>query len=619
MVTLRTLIAAAVMSAASLPGALAQKSAEDPYQILNRYFNAAGGLANLKAESTQYMEGNISLAGLEGTIKSWIAKPDRSRIEADLGIFKMTQADNGEYEWTLDMNGKLQKITNPDQVAVKRKEVKRRVTNYEYADPQSDVFEVAYTGREKVDDKECLALKITNNINDDNLTYYINADNFLLEKAVSIEGDNSNDQYFSDYRKVGELLVPYRIKQVAHATGQEQDIAVVKYISNLDIDPTIFDPPGETEKDYRFTDGESSENIPMRFVENHLFIPVIVDCRERYWVLDTGAALSVISFEFADELGLEKQGNLKGLGAGGTVDIAFTVLPSFKLQGLEFDEQTVAMIDMTELNRLLAIPVAGILGYDFLSRFVTKVDFANESVSFYDPEAFQYMGDGHEIGLHLKDNVFSVDATLDGIHQGSWLFDLGASSTSLHGGYALREGYASMKGVTGMGRGAGHAFATKRVNADKFDFAGYAIENTPVTFSYGGTDSSFFADRIGTLGNTLFRHFVIYCDYANERLIVEKGDDFDRIFPENNSGMQLTRGDNGNIEVLYVAEKAPAHKAGFHQGDIIKSINGIQTSRFDGIAAVRKMLTEPPGTEYSFVIEREGIEKKLKLKLAELL
>lgn len=617
--TWKSLLATAALCFLALPSAFAQENNDDPYEILNRHFNAVGGLDNLRAESTQYMEGNVSFAGLEGTIKSWTAKPDRERTDIDLGIFKLTQADNGEYEWTLDTNGKLQKITNPDETAVKRKEVKHRILGYGYADPKSDIFKVTHTGREKVDNKECFVLRITNNINDDNLTYFINTADFMLEKIVSMEGDNSNDQYFRDYRKAGKIIVPYWIRQVAHATGQEQDVTVVNYVSNPDIDATLFDPPGEMAKDYRFTDGNSSENIPIRFVENHLFIPVIVDCKERYWVLDTGAGLSAIDQNFADELGLEKKGNLKGLGAGGTVDVAFTVLPSFNLKGLEFDEQTVAMIDMAELNKLLAIPVVGILGYDFLSRFVTKVDFANEFVSFYDPETFRYSGDGHEIGLHLKENVFSVDATLDGRHSGSWLFDRGASTISLHGGYALKEGYASAKGVLGMARGAGNAFSIKRIKCGKIEFAGYTLENPQVTFSYGGTDSSFTADRIGGLGNTLFRHFVIYCDYANEKLIVEKGADFSKVFPENNSGMQLTRGDNGNIEVLYVAEKTPANKAGFRRGDILKSINGVETALYDGILAVRKMLTESPGTEYSFVIEREGREKKLKLKLARLL
>ncbi|MFC1800035.1 hypothetical protein ACFL2Z_03885, partial [Candidatus Eisenbacteria bacterium] len=67
------------------------------------------------------------------------------------------------------------------------------------------------------------------------------------------------------------------------------------------------------------------------------------------------------------------------------------------------------------------IDVPGILGYDFLSRFVTKVDYANELVSFYDPDSFTYTGNGQELDVHIKDSVFETSATLDGEHSGTWL------------------------------------------------------------------------------------------------------------------------------------------------------------------------------------------------------
>lgn len=594
----------------------AQQHMSDPYEILDRYFEAAGGLDQLKAESTAYFEADISVAGLQGTLKSWFVRPDRLRNDLDLGIFKMTQADNGEYEWTIDSNGKLQKVTNPDEATVKRKEVRKRIAQYAYADRESDTFEVSFEGSESVEEKDCYAIKIANNINNDVLTYYISADDFMLEKRVSLEGDNSNDQYFSDYRNIDGLTVAFRQKEIAHMTGQEQEITLTEYVSNPPIDPALFEPPEEVAKDYRFISGNSAENIPVIFAENHIFIPVIIDCRERFWVLDTGAALSVITEKYAAELGLEKQGDLKGMGAGGTVDIAFTELPPFSLTGIEFDRQTVAVVDLSKLNRMVCIEAAGILGFDFLSRFVTKVDFANQLVSLYDPETFEYDGDGNEIPLHIRENVFSVEATLDGEHSGNWLFDLGASSTSLNGAYALREGYSDIKGVVSVSHGAANAFTTKKIRSERIDFAGYTVSEPIVRFPYGGTDTTFTSDRLGALGNTLFRNFVIYCDYAGERLIVEKGDKFDGEYPEDNSGLQLMRSMDNGIEVMHVSENTPAARAGFREGDILRSINGIDVGHFDGLMAIRSMLCDEPGTKYKFVVVRDGEEKKLNIKLA---
>lgn len=615
----KRLLLSGFLLAAVFSVAAAQGSLNDPYDILGRYFNAVGGLDRLKAERSHYLEGNVNVAGFEGTVKIWIEKPDRSRTELDLGVFKMIQGDNGEYEWVLDTNGKLQKTTNPDETAIKRKEVRRRMAEYEYADRGSDIFKVSLVGIEEIDGDSCYVIKIENNINNDYETDYINRDNFLLAKSVSVGGSESHDAFYKDYRDIDGIKVPFRHREIAHETGQEEEIEITEYVSNPDIDSSLFNPPEEGAKDYHFTEGDRSENIPFKFEGNHLYIPVVIDCKERYWILDTGAAMSVIGFEYATELGLDLQGDMKGSGMGGTVDIRIATLPPFSIQGIEFNEQTVAAISLKDLNRVLSVKIVGILGFDFLSRFVTRVDYTNELVSFYEPETFEYTGDGREVDIHVKDNVFMVEATLEDDYSGTWLFDLGASSINLNGAYALKNHLTERKGVLGMGRGAGSSFIYKRVKCKKLDFAGYTLDNPTVSMPYGGTDTVFTADYLGILGNTVFRNFVVYCDYADERVILEKGDDFNREFPADHSGLQILRGEKGGYEVLYVSENTPAHKAGFREGDVLKSINGIDMEYFGGLSDIRYLFTDDPGTKYTFIIDREGKEKKINMKLADLL
>ncbi|HUV29689.1 MAG TPA: aspartyl protease family protein [Acidobacteriota bacterium] len=618
MINRRHVLAGCLLAALISTAAFAQGDLTDPYEILGRHFEANGGLDRLKAEQTEYMEGTLSVAGLEGTLKVWTQLPDRSRVEVDLGIFTQIQGDAGEYQWVLDSNGKLQKITNPDEATVKRREVQRRMAAYEHADPRSDVFTVTFEGVEKVEDKDCYVIKVTNSISKDVYTSHIDTENLLLKKSVAIEGTNSRDVFYKDYREIDGLMVAFWTREIAHQTGQAQEVTITKYVSNPRIDPSLFEPPAEGGKDYRFATGNSAENIPFQFVGNHLYVPVTVGCKVRLWILDSGASVSVVTKRFADELGLQLEGDLKGRGVGGTVDLKLTTLPPFSLPGVEFDEQTVAVVDLTELTRALGMDVAGILGFDFLSRFVTGIDYASQLVSFYDPETFVYAGDGKELDVHVRDGLFRVKATLDGMHSGIWLFDLGASITSIDGAYALRNGFTEMKGVEVIGRGAANAFGTKNVRCKSIELAGFTVDNPIVNFSYGGTDTVSTQDQIGILGNTLFRNFVIYCDYANERVILEKGDKFNQEFPEDRSGMQLTGGEGGAVEVLFVADGTPAAKAGFRQGDIVQSVNGIDTEYIDGLIAVRRMLMEKPGTRYTFVVDRQDQEKNLKLKLANL-
>jgi hypothetical protein len=414
-------------------------------------------------------------------------------------------------------------------------------------------------------------------------------------------------------------MVAFSTRETPHQTGQPQDITISHYESNPKIDPAIFDPPEQTEKDYEFTSGTAAEDIPFEFIGNHLFIPVTVDGNEGLWVLDTGAAISVITEDFANELGLELEGDLKGVGAAGTVDVQFAELPPYRLRGISFEGQTVGVIDMSELMRRIGIDVPGILGYDFLSRFVTKVDYANELVSFYDPETFEYTGDGQEVDVHIKDSVFETSATLDGEHSGTWLFDLGAGVTHLDGVYALREGYTGKDGILSKGHGAGNESSLKAIKADRLDFAGFTIDRPLISFSYGGTDTVFTADRIGILGNSLFRNFVLYVDYANERVIVEKGERFNQPWPEDHSGLNFGWTVAWDaMEVLYVSPDTPADRAGFKEGDILLSVDGKSVDQFDGVIGVREVFKQEPGTVLEIAIERDGEEKKVSMTLADL-
>lgn len=616
---LRAMVISALMATVISAGTATGQNLTDPYEILGGYFEASGGLERLKAERSQYFEGTISLAGMEGPIRVWTEKPHRSKIEVELGPLNITQGDNGEVTYIVDANGKLQVTTKHDEATEKRREVQSLMAEYEYADPGSDIFSLALEGTEEVEGVICYVVKITNSINSDYHTYYIGVDEFRLEKSVAIEGENSADTYYGDYREVDGLMVAFYSKEVHHQTGQIQEVNIATYESNTAIDPATFEPPEEGSKDYEFASGSSAEDLHFKFIENHLFIPVTVGGRTDLWILDTGAGMSVIDQAFADDLRLETEGNIKGQGAGGTVDIAITTLPPFELEGISFSDQKVAVIDLAELIRRVGIESPGILGFDFLSRFVTKIDFANELISFYDPDSFTYSGTGTPVDLHMKEGVFETHATLDDHLSGTWLFDIGASSLSLNASRAVRKGYTEKKGVLRMAHGATHEYQVKGVRGERVEFGGFILDNPIIGFRHGVDDTTIYVDRLGILGNTIFRNFVVYVDYDNEQVILEKGDKFNQSWPHDNSGLNIAwTMDHRGIEVIYVSPDTPAEAAGFRKGDILKSVDGAPVEPEADLLAIRSHLRQPVGTTLEIVVDRDGKSRTLSLTLADL-
>ncbi len=339
----------------------------DAYQILRKHYEAIGGLDKIKAQKTIYTEGEFSIVGteLEGTFKNWMEKPLKMRREVDLTIAKMVVGDNGEFSWSLDPNGKI--LIHRDENTVKGREVRRLMENYEHLDPKSEHFVLSYQGMENINGENCYVVTITNRIDETILRHYYSTTNFYLIKKVSIESDREEHTIYSDHRWVDGVIVPFCEIVEILPTGEKRRIEHTKYGFNPETDPGIFEPPQEDIVDYKFANGESAEGIRLEFIENHIYLPVIISGKERLWVLDSGASVSVIDSGYAAEMGLEFQGPIKGQGASGIVNLYYVTLPSYTMRGIRFKEQKVMAMHMRNLFKIfLGLDVFGILGYDFI-------------------------------------------------------------------------------------------------------------------------------------------------------------------------------------------------------------------------------------------------------------
>ncbi len=616
-VSVRAMLVIVAMAAAVPASATGEMT--DVYEILESHYEAIGGLDRVRGEDTTYFEATLAVAGLSGTIKAWEVRPDRNRTEVDLTVFAQTTGDNGAVAWEVGMNGKLR--IEQDEYALARRDVSRRLALFEHLDPASDIFTVTLEGIESVGGADCYVVRVASEPDDGFRVWYIDTTDFLMRKSISHGADMEQHALFSDYRDVNGVLHAFKQDIEMLPIGQTQTLVVTVYETNIDIDPALFEPPSDGARDFVFTEGGNHAEVPCQYIERHIFLPVTVNCDKRLWILDSGASASVLDREYAESLGLELSGEMKGQGAGNTVDVAFTTLPPFSVDGIEFEEQQVAVIELVSLFRRLSdLEVVGILGYDFLSRFVTRVDYANELLTFYDPLEFEYDGDGTVLDAPLSGNLFSVDASVDGVHSGRWMLDLGAGGVTFHAPYAREHDLGSKEGVYGVGFGAGGRIAHHFSRYETIEFGGHTIERPYISMvGHDENAAGGFAgeERIGNLGNTLFRHFVLYLDYENQQVMVEKGADFDTEFPWDRSGLQIWRPDEV-CEVLYVSPGTPAEDAGFEEDDVVISVNGIAARHIDGLLTFREMLRAEPGSEYVFRVERDGVQQDLTLVLRDL-
>lgn len=595
---------------------IAQES--DPYNILNNYFTAIGGLDKVKGETTSFYEAQLHIAGMEGTIKQWNASPSKSRQEFDLKVFKQVSGDNGIDNWVMDANGKVK--LNIDEATQRRREIAARMESLEFLNPESKIFKVEFAGNAKVGDFDCYKVKITNSLNNDVVEDYFSTENYLKLKTSTFADNSETITWYNDYKETEGILKPYKIESEEVNLKQKSTLLISEYKSNIIIEDSLFNPPVVDIKDYKFTNGISAENIPFEYIGEHIFLTIDLNNTSMVWFLDSGADVNVIDVNFAKEIGLKPEGDVKASGVDKVVSASLVQLPKFSLPGLQFNEQTIFAMDMVSLFKQWGYNAVGILGYDFMSRFVTKVDYANKLVSFYDPANFNYKGAGHVVHAPLNDKTFTIPITINNKFNGNWSIDIGAGGCSFHYPYAKENGFLEMNGFTKLSGGAGGTNEVKTININNLTIADFDIKNITIDMPLDEPKGAFAStDIVGNLGNDIFERFVIYFDYASQKMIFEKGTNFDKPKNIDKSGIQLYKNNNNEIAIMFISNNSPAQKAGLKPEDILVKLNDISVDKSTDIFELKELLKGKAGDKIALEIIRNNQHIQFEITLKDLL
>lgn len=594
----------------------AADSLTDPRVILLKHYEVIGGLEKLKKIKSGYIEGRITFDGLDGTFRQWEEIPMKYRLEEDYGVIKQIFGDDGSQSWTVDPNGKIQ--IQRDEDTLKRRKVKALLEVYDHMNTDSKNFIFTYEGEKKAGGVDCHVVKMANIINEDCTFFFLNKENYYLVKAMLKQPDVEIHTLFYDYREIDGIIHPFREETEILPREKKETLQLAKYDFNVKIDRALFAIPQNDIEDFAFLNGENSENVPFTFIENSIYIPVTINSETKLWLFDNGASMSIIDADYASGLGLKPEGEIKGFGIASVFDFSFVTLPSYIVKGIQFNPQKVFSFKGLS-GRFYDSDIVGILGHDFVSRFVTKIDYAQRTLSFYHPENFKYAGDGKIIDAPLRNKIFNVHAVVDGKHAGKWALDLGAFDVAFHYPYAEENNLLNLKGVDRLSADLGGQHRERTVQFKSIKVGGFTVLHPLINIPLDkGKGSNVSKEIVGNIGNSLLRHFTLYLDYKRQQVIIEKGKDFDHRFPEDKSGMLIGKTGEGHPEVVFVAPGTPGDKAGFQNGDIISKINGTDAVSFGGIVGVRNLFLEEAGKEYNIEVMRTGSKQELKLVLEDL-
>jgi aspartyl protease len=284
--------------------------------------------------------------------------------------------------------------------------------------------------------------------------------------------------------------------------------------------------------DIRFVKGSSALAIPLIFSETgHMFLRVRVNnSQPLLFGLDSGFEQTAIATSQAKALNIKTYGDAKAAGVGeGEADIAFARNVRFDLPGVSFRLKEIGVIALDFPSPVAGESIAGILGYDFVSRFVVKISYGDKVIDLYEPGSFRYRGRGEVLPIKMIDNYPAIPATvtLPGLAPIRTLFviDTGAESGVFFNSPFVKSHrlLASKQETKEAGMlGIGGTSKIRIGRADSIRLGRTIIPNPVVHFSLATKGEG--ADNLsaGQISNEILRQFkIVIFDHLRRRLILE--------------------------------------------------------------------------------------------------
>lgn len=549
--------------------------AEDSLEtLLNTWLKAIGGKDKVAAIRTFSIRSKVETSGLKGFAEEWGDTSGNHRTDLNLSdVYQTTTVYNSDAKkgWILDQNKKSQQLEGTD--------LELEVTGA-YLASFAPFFTGRMTGRVSAAGPNALKIEPAGG---KPITVYFDLKTGLPQRMEQQEQDRIRATYFSDWRPQDGVLVPYSQRQTTGEPKFDVMIAVQEVRWNPTVEESMFSKPEEAAPDYHFAAGDSAAGIPFELNSNHVFVQVSVNGSAPLWfLLDTGAETSTINLRKAREMGFELKGKMEARGAGEkSAEVSFVKDASFQIPGVELQHQLVAAFDLTALEGYEGHPIDGILGYDFISRFVVEIDYAGRKLSLHEPKTFAYSGKGQTIPILLQGNLPTIRARLNAGAEIEGKYDIDTGNRTclvlnrpFHEKHGLAKSTSTIEALWGMGVGGQGKSKIGRIG--EFLIGSYKLKDVLTSFSADTKGAFADPEMAGNIGGEILRRFIVILNYSQKVMILEPNKDFNEPFRFDMSGLNLTstRPAFSEVRVNSVIAGSPAALSGIVEGDTIAQVDG---------------------------------------------
>jgi len=376
---------------------------------------------------------------------------------------------------------------------------------------------------------------------------------------------------------------------------------------------------------------EGGVRLPFEHYYGLIFLSLRVNGSEPMsFVFDTGASLTFINESRATALGLTLRDSQRIAGRDGgegSINLAFAKGVAIDLGGARFAPDQVGVTSFAWVEKFLGHPMDGILGGDFIRRYVVEIDYAGKALTLYEPKTY-HAGNGGEnaetlalkmIGLYP---CVSARLKLPGREALDVLLgiDTGAAAA---GGLILNSPFVTRhkliesmpKALPGFKGGLSGESRVMTGRVESLTLGRTAVLNPIVGLSQATKGAGSWAEPNGLIGSEIWRRFRVTLDYSRKQMRLEPNDSLLDPFESDMSGLTIAAegADFKTLRIFKVRPDSPAAAADLREGDVLFALDDQPISTITLFKAAQ--LLQQDGREILVEVIRGATQLKVRFKL----
>lgn len=335
---------------------------------------------------------------------------------------------------------------------------------------------------------------------------------------------------------------------------------------------------------FQFPEHRKRQTLSFELVKNIAIIKLYINDKGPFnFILDTGVDPMVVtdpSLKESLKANNTRKIMITGYDNTNTVEAYVTHELPVKIGDAEALNSPVVFLkeDVFNLSGYLGKKISGLIGYNFFSSFVVKINYINRTLTFYSPKKrvnpkgdkipFEFINRKPHITAQVRFNQSNYPVKL--------IVDCGAShSLSLETFNNQSFAVPSPNIDANLGVGLTGVISGKKARIDGLKIGRFDFSNVISNFPELIPDSVKKIARNGNLGAEVLNRFNVTFDYPNQIMYLKKNSRYTEPFEDDMMGIEIymEEGPPSRYLITRVDEGSVAQKAGILPNDEIIALN----------------------------------------------